>query len=245
MRAIIRKEVGQFFSSLIGYIAVGVFLLVCGLLLMVIPSNSIMDFNIVDYGYASMEKFFKLAPWVLLLLVPAITMRLLADEFKQGTFEILKTKPLSNWNIVIGKFWGAFVIGAIAVLPTLVYLFVIKALSTHTGLDRGVVMGSYIGLFFLLASFVAIGLFCSSLTNNSVVAFLLSVLLCFLMYFFFTAVSKIDALSRGLDYYLDILGLDFHYRNISRGIIDTRDIIYFLVIIFVFLLLTVRNLQKR
>jgi ABC-2 type transport system permease protein len=245
MFSICKKEISQFFSSLTGYIAIGAFLLLCGLLLFIIPSNNVLDYNILDYGYASLDKFFKLAPWVLLLLIPAITMRLFSDEFKVGTFEILQTKPLTKWQIIFGKYFGALSIVLIALLPTLIYVFAIKALSTHTGIDAGSILGSYLGLFFLAAVFVAIGLCCSSFTNNAVAAFLISILVGLLMYFFFTAVSRMSFVKSGMDYYIENLGVDFHYRSISRGVLDTRDIIYFITTIFLFLGITYRNIEKR
>jgi ABC-2 type transport system permease protein len=245
MFSICKKEVFQFFSSLTGYIAIGVFLLLCGLLLFIVPTNNVLDYNMLDNGYATMDKFFKLAPWVLLLLIPAITMRLFSDEFKIGTYEILQTKPLTQWQIVWGKYLGALIIVAIALIPTLIYVFAMKALSTQTGIDVGSIIGSYLGLFFLAAVFVAIGMCCSSFTNNSVAAFMISVLVCLLIYFFFTAVSRMSFLKGGIDYYIESLGLDFHYRSISRGVIDTRDLIYFFTTILLFLGITYKNLGKR
>ncbi len=245
MFSVAKKEIFQFFSSLTGYIAIGSFLFITGLLLFVIPSNNVLDFNILDYGYASAIKFFKLAPWIFLLLIPAITMRLFSDEFKVGTFEILQTKPLTKWQIIFGKYFGALSIVAIAIIPTIIYVFAIKSLSTSTGIDVGTTIGSYIGLFFLAAVFVAIGLCCSSFTNNAVVAFMISVVLCLLVYFLCTAISRVSIFKGGLDYYIESFGLDFHYKSISRGLIDTRDIIYFLTTIFLFLSITYHNLNKR
>jgi ABC-2 type transport system permease protein len=245
MISVCKKEIRQFFSSLTGYIAIVVFLLLNGLLLFIVPSNNVLDYNILDYGYASLDKFFKLAPWVLLLLIPAITMRLLADEFKTGTWEILQTRPLTRWQIVLGKYFGALAITGIAILPTLVYVLVVKALSTATGIDNGAIIGSYLGLFFLAACFTAIGLACSSFTQNSVAAFIISVLVCLLMYFFFSAISRSAALQGGADYYIEMLGLDFHYRSISRGVVDTRDIIYFITVIGLFLVIAWKNAGRR
>jgi ABC-2 type transport system permease protein len=245
MRVIARKEITQFFSGLTGFIAIGVFLLLCGLLLFIIPSNSVLDFNILDYGVASLEKFFKLAPWVLLLLIPAITMRLFSDEYKVGTIEILKTKPLQAWQLVLGKYYGALAIVFIALLPTLIYVIAVKSISTNSNLDFGSIIGSYFGLFFLAAVFVAIGLCCSSFTHNVVTSFLVSMFCCLIFYFLFTAISKISFFKGGIDYYLEALGLDFHYRSISRGVVDTRDIVYFITTIFLFLTITYRNIIKR
>jgi ABC-2 type transport system permease protein len=240
MWAVCKKEFGQFFNTLTGYIAMIVFLLITGLLLFVFPDTSILDF-----GYATLDKFFELAPWILLLLIPAISMRSLSEEFRTGTFEILQTKPLSNWEIVVGKYLASLFVIVIALLPTLLYAFSVQRLSAGEGIDSGATIGSYIGLFFLSAVFAAIGICCSSFTNNAVAAFIAAVFVCFLLYSGFSAVSKIPVFAAGADYYIEMLGIDFHYRNISRGLIDTRDLVYFLSLIFFFLTLTKRNLDKH
>jgi ABC-2 type transport system permease protein len=239
MWAICKKELRQFFSSLTGYIAIIVFLLLNGLFLFVFP-----DTNIFDYGYATLDKFFELAPWILLLLIPAITMRSFSDEFRSGTYEILQTRPLTRRQLITGKYLSALLIVVIALMPTLIYIFTIRNLSTG-GIDGGGIAGSYIGLFFLAAVFTAIGICCSSFTNNAVVAFLLSAFACFAIYSAFTAVSQISALQSGADYYIEMLGIDFHYKSMSRGVIDSRDLVYFLSIIIIFLFITGRNLVKR
>jgi len=240
MWSVCKKEFRQFFSSLTGYIAIIVFLMLNGLFLFVFP-----DTNLLDFGYATLDKFFELAPWILLLLIPAITMRSFAEEFKSGTFEILQTKPLSSWQTVFGKYLGALLVVWIALLPTLVYVISIQQLSTEGGMDMGATIGSYIGLFFLSAVFTSIGICCSSFTSNAVVAFIISGFACFLIYSGFNAISRIPALQSGADYYIEMLGIDFHYRSISRGVIDSRDIIYFLSMIGLFLAITHRNLVKR
>jgi len=239
MWAICKKELRQFFSSLTGYIAIIVFLLANGLMLFVFENN------ILDFGYATLDRFFQLAPWILLLLIPAITMRSFSEEFKTGTFEILQTRPLSRWQIVAGKYVGSLIVVIIALIPTIVYFFSIQALSSREGIDTGATIGSYIGLFFLAAVFTAIGICCSSFTNNAVVAFIISLIGCVLLYYGFSAISKMPALSNGADYYIEMIGIDFHYRSISRGLIDTRDVVYFLTIIFLFFTITDRNLLKR
>lgn len=239
MWSVCKKELRQFFSSLTGYIAIVVFLLVNGLMLFVFQDN------ILDFGYATLDRFFELAPWVLLLLIPAITMRSISDELRTGTFEILQTRPLSRWQIVTGKYLGSLIVVLIALLPTIVYFFSVQSLSAGEGMDTGATIGSYIGLFFLAAVFTAIGICTSSFTNNAVVAFIISLIACALLYYGFHALSQLAANAGGLDYYLELLGIDFHYRSISRGVIDTRDIIYFLSIILLFLLITHRNLVKR
>jgi ABC-2 type transport system permease protein len=239
MWAICKKELRQFFSSLTGYIAIIVFLLVNGLMLFVFQDN------VLDFGYATLDRFFELAPWVLLLLIPAITMRSFAEEFKTGTFEILQTRPLTPWQITGGKYLGSLIVVIIALLPTIVYFFSIQALSSNEGIDAGATIGSYIGLFFLAAVFTAIGACTSSFTSNAVVAFIISLIACALLYYGFDAISKLPAFSGGVDYYIEMAGIDYHYRSMSRGVIDTRDVIYFLSLIFLFLSITHRNLLKR
>jgi len=240
MWAVFKKEFRQFFSSLTGYIAIIVFLLLNGLLLFIFQDTSIFEF-----GYASLDKFFELSPWILLLLIPAITMRSLSEEFRTGTFEILQTKPLSSWQVVYGKYVAALMVIVIALLPTLIYWFSIAQLASQNGIDAGASTGSYAGLFLLAAVFAAIGLCCSSFTGNAVVAFIAAAFFCFLMYSGFNAISRIPALASGADYYIEMLGIDFHYRSISRGVIDSRDLIYFLSIIYFFLFITKRNLDKH
>lgn len=240
MWSICKKELNQFFSNLTGYIAIVLFLLINSVFLFILPDSSIFEF-----GYASLDKFFELAPWIFMFLVPAITMRSLSDEFKAGTFEILKTKPLSSWQIVLGKYFSILVVLLLAIIPTIIYIITIKALSAQGGIDSGGILGSYIGLFLLAAVFAAIGLCCSGFTNNAVVAFLISAFSCLILYFGFNALSKLPFFANGADYYVEMLGIDFHYRSISRGVLDSRDLIYFLSIIFVFLLVTVKNLHKK
>lgn len=240
MWMICKKEWQQFFSSLTGYIALVVFLLLNGLFLFVFPDSSILDF-----GYASLASFFNLAPWILLFLVPTITMRSLADEYKTGTFELLKTMPLTPSQIVWGKFFGALVIVITALLPTILYAISVQQLSVTGGIDVGGAIGSYIGLIFLGAVFTAIGICASSFTNNTVVAFIAGAFVCFLLYNGFDAISKLPVFKAGWDYYIEMLGINFHYRSISRGVIDSRNLIYFIGIIVLFLFITQRNLVKR
>lgn len=239
MWSICKKELRQFFSSLTGYIAIIVFLLVNGLLLFFFQDN------IFDFGYATLDRFFQLSPWILLLLIPAITMRSFAEEFKTGTFEILQTRPVSRWQIVQGKYLGCLVVVLVALLPTLVYILSVQRLSSGEGMDLGATAGAYLGLFFLAAVFTAIGVCCSSFTSNAVIAFITALIGCALLYYGFNAVSKLPALNNGADYYVEMAGIDFHYRSISRGLIDIRDIVYFLSVIFLLLIITGRNLLKR
>jgi ABC-2 type transport system permease protein len=172
-------------------------------------------------------------------------MRSFADEFKSGTFEILKTSPLGNWQIVSGKYLAVIAVIIIAIVPTFLYVFTIQSLASTGGIDTGAITGSYIGLFFLAAVFAAITIWCSSLTSNAVIAFLLSAFACIVLYFGFSAISKLPVFTGNADYYIEMIGIDFHYQSISRGVLDTRDIIYFLSIIFIFLFATQKNLIKK
>ena len=239
MWSVCKKELRQFFSSLTGFIAIITFLLVNGLVLFVFENN------IFDFGYATLEKFFQLAPWIFLLLIPAITMRSFSEEFRIGTFEILQTRPLRSWQIVWGKYSGSLLIAAIALVPTIIYIFSIQSLSSGEGLDIGATVGSYAGLFFLSAIFTAIGVCTSSFTGNAVIAFITGLFGCVLLYYGFDAVSRLPVFESGTDYYIQMLGIDFHYRSISRGVVDTRDIVYFLTVIILLMAITNRNLVKR
>ena len=239
MWSVCKKELRQFFSSLTGFIAIIAFLLVNGLVLFVFENN------IFDFGYATLEKFFQLAPWIFLLLIPAITMRSFSEEFRTGTFEILQTRPLRSWQIVWGKYSGSLLIAVIALVPTIIYIFSIQSLSSGEGLDIGATVGSYAGLFFLSAIFTAIGVCTSSFTGNAVIAFITGLFGCVLLYYGFDAVSRLPVFGNGADYYIQMLGIDFHYRSISRGVVDTRDIVYFLTVIILLMAITNRNLVKR
>jgi ABC-2 type transport system permease protein len=241
MLAIFKKEINQFFSSVTGYVAIILFLLANGLLLFVFPDTSLLD-----AGYANLNPLFDLAPLIYLLLIPAITMRCFADEFKTGTMELLSTKPLTGWQIVMGKFWGSLLIVVISLVPTIVYYVAIRQLSVAAQqLDNGGIIGSYTGLLLLGAAFTAIGTWSSSLTANAMIAFLIALFTCFIFYNGFDAISKIPALSGGADYYLQMAGIKFHYTSVSRGVIDSRDIIYFISVIALMLYLTKLSLQRR
>jgi ABC-2 type transport system permease protein len=241
MYSIFLKEIKGYFSSLVGYVVVIVLLLICGLFMWILPAT-----NLLDFGFLSMDKFFAFAPWVLLFLIPAITMRMFPDELKSGTIEILLTKPVTEMQIILGKFFASLALVLIALLPTVIYVFSMRFLASegHT-LDTGGILGSYIGLFFLAASFCGIGIFASSLTSNQIVGFLSSLIGCLVLYFGFEAISKIPAFSGGLDYILSAIGLASHYNNISRGVVDTRDIIYFATVVVLFILATQIVLKKR
>lgn len=241
MYSIFKKEISAFFSSLVGYIAIIVFLLVCGFFLWVVP-----DTNMLEFGYASMDKFFQFAPWIILFLIPALTMRSFSDEYKSGTIEILFTLPLKDKEIILGKFFASTLIVVFAIFPTLLYVITLASLSViKNNVDVGAIVGSYIGLLFLCGAFTAIGLFASSISTNQVIAFLLAVFINFIVFAGFETISKIPMLDNGVDFILSQIGMEFHYNSISRGLIDSRDVVYFLSIIAFFILASRMALGKR
>ncbi|GAA4756810.1 MULTISPECIES: gliding motility-associated ABC transporter permease subunit GldF [Flavobacterium] len=240
MKAILFKEFRSFFGSPIGYLVIAIFLILNGLFLWVFEG----DYNILNTGFADLTPFFTIAPWILLFLIPAVTMRSFSDEKKQGTMELLLTKPMSLWEIVNGKFFGSFLLLIIAIIPTLVYVKVVYDLGLPEGnLDFGSTLGSYFGLLFLMGAYTSIGIYTSSLSDNQIVSFLISVLLCFIIYFGFQGISNYKALE-SFSSVIASFGMDYHYKSMSRGVIDTRDVIYFASIIFLFLSLTVHKLKS-
>ncbi|WP_298778535.1 gliding motility-associated ABC transporter permease subunit GldF [uncultured Polaribacter sp.] len=239
MIAILKKEFNSFFASPIAYLVIGVFLLINGLFLWIFND----DFNILNAGFADINSFFYLAPWVFLFLIPAITMKSFADEFSNGTIELLKTKPLTIWQIVLGKFWASLLLIIIALTPTLTYVYTIFRLGNPVGnIDFGSTIGSYIGLLFLAATYTSIGLFTSTLSKNQIVAFILGVFITFILFYGFDSISN----SFGNDaIIIKKLGINEHFKSISRGVIDTRDIIYFLSVTFFFLFITKTRLENE
>lgn len=216
------------------------FMLVTGLFLWVFPDSSILD-----YGYAGLDSFFNIAPYLFIFLVPAITMRAIAEEKKDGTFELLATRPLSDWDILFGKFLACLVIVLLTLLPTLIYYFSIYHLGiTRGNIDTGAVIGSYIGLVLLGSAFTSIGLFTSSLSNNQIIAFTVAVFLCFFSFSGFDSISSIISLQR-IASFLTELGINQHYQSVSRGVLDTRDLIYFLSFTALFLFLSKTILGAR
>ncbi len=241
MRSIYWKEIHHFFSSLIGYMVVGGFLVLLGLMLWVFP-----DSNILEGKFASLEGLFDTAPLVFLFLIPAITMRSFSEEQSSGTIELLITKPLKEWEIIVGKFLACQTLILFALLPTGLYYLTIYQLGSPPGnLDSGAIMGSYIGLFLLAACFNAVGIFASTLTKNQIVAFITATFLCFFLHWGFSFVSRIPIFLGNLDNLIETLGIDFHYGSISRGLIDSRDVIYFMSIIVFFLFMTLLRLERR
>ena len=240
MLAILYKEISGFFSSLVAYITIAAFLVVTGLFLWVFPESSILD-----YGYAGLDSFFNIAPYIFMFLIPAITMRSLAEERKDGTFELLATRPITDWDIVLGKFLASVAIVLLTLIPTLIYYITVYQLGAIKGnVDTGAVIGSYIGLLLLGSAFVSLGLFASSFGKNQVIAFTIAVFLCFLFFSGFDSFSEILSL-QSFSSYLTGLGINQHYQSISRGVLDTRDLIYFLSFCSLFLLLTKTILGGR
>lgn len=238
MKSILLREIKSFFGSPIGYLVIAIFLLMNGLFLWVFEG----DFNIPNSGFADLSPFFTLAPWILIFLIPAVTMRSFSDEKKQGTIELLFTKPLSIWQIVNGKFLGAFLLIIIAIIPTLIYVFVISSLGNPEGnLDFGSTLGSYFGLLFLIGAYTSIGIFTSTLSENQIVAFIISVFLCFLFYFGFDGISTFAG---DFEQTISSVGMDYHFKSMSRGVLDTRDIIYFASVTVLFLSFTAFKLKS-
>ncbi len=241
MLTLFKKELSSFFSSLIGYLTIIVFLVLTGLMLWVFKS----DFNILDYGFAGMDGLFVIGPFLYLFLIPAITMRMFAEEKKNGTMELLLTKPLSEMKLIWAKFLAGFTLVFISLLPTLVCYFSVVALGDPVGnIDTGSVVGSYIGMLLLGAAFVAIGLFASSITNNQIVAFILAALMSAFMHLGFESIYRMGFLGNA-DLFVRSLGMSYHYESISRGVIDSRDVIYFASVIAVFMMATRIVLQSR
>ena len=235
------REINNFFNNLIGYISIGIFLVINSLFLWVFP----LDTNVLQSGYASLEGLFSMGPFVFLFLIPAITMRFFADEKKSGTIEFLLTKPLTDLQIVLAKYFAAFVLVVFSLLPTLIYVVTVYRFGLPVGnIDMGATWGSYLGLLFLGAAFVAMGLFASSLTDNQIVSFIISIFLCGFAYIGFEFIYTLDLFGQ-LDLFIRNLGIYAHYTSISRGVVDSRDMIYFLSIVVLFLLLTKIRLESR
>ncbi len=239
MFPILRKEFNSFFASPSAYLVIGVFLLINGLFLWFFKD----DFNILNAGFSDINPFFFLAPWVFIFLIPAITMKSFADEFNSGTIELLKTKPITDWQIVMGKFTASLLLVVIALIPTLTYVYTVYQLGNPVGnIDFGSTIGSYIGLLFLAATYTSIGLFTSTLSKNQIVAFILGVFITFFLFYGFDAISNSfenNAIT------IKKIGINEHFKSISRGVIDTRDILYFVSVSFFFLFITKTRLDNE
>ena len=241
MLAIFKREIQAFFTLPVGYLVVGIFLVLNGLFLWVFKGN----FNIFDYGLADLGKFFTLAPWVLLFLIPALTMKSFSKEIKLGTLELLLIKPISLWETVLGKFFGTLALALIALAPTVLYAYNISPLGTTIGnLDMGLVIGSYFSFIFLIASYAAIGLFASSLSESQIAAFIITIAICFVLYYGLAEFSTLFP-SEHLSVYAKDLGMQSHFEGIALGILDTRDFIYFLSLTLFFLFLTIVQLKNQ
>ncbi|MBA3680275.1 MAG: gliding motility-associated ABC transporter permease subunit GldF [Bacteroidetes bacterium] len=238
------KEIRSFLSSLIGYIAIGVFISLVGIFMWVIPSES-GGSNILDNGFANIDPLFFIAPWVYLFLIPAITMRSFSEEKKTGTIELLLTRPLTDLQLVLAKYLAGFTLVMVSLLPTLIYYYSVHILGAPKGnIDTGGMWGSYIGLLFLGAGFVSIGIFASAIAENQVIAFIIALLLCFFCYIGFEFIAQ-SGLFGKYDAFFKGLGLNDHYVSMSRGVIDTRDTLYFISVIALFNLLTKLVLESR
>jgi len=236
MFAILKKEIQSFFATPIGYLVIGLFLLANGLFLWVFKG----EFNILEYGFADLSGFYFLAPSIFVFLVPAITMKSFSEEQKQGTLELLLTKPISLWQLVLGKYLGVLLLIVVALLPTLLYIYTVSQLGNPMGnIDLGATFGAYLGIFCVAAVYAAVGVFTSAISNNQIVAFLLAVILCFVLYYAFDSVTEL------LDVNLEYFGLKHHFNTISNGVIDTRNMLYFTSTSALFLFFTKLTLTQK
>lgn len=241
MWALLRKEIRSFLSSVIGYVVIAVFLLLTGLFMWGFPGN----LQVLDGGYATLSTLFYVAPWVFMFLVPAITMRSFSEEKRTGTIELLFTRPLTDLQIIISKFLAGLVLVFLSLLPTLVYYYSVYQLGNPVGnIDQGGTWGSYLGLLFLGAGFTAIGIFSSAISDNQVVAFILALFLCFVCYSGLEQIASFELLGT-FDRFVQKLSIAVHYDSMSRGVIDTRDVTYFISLSGIFIVLTKTVLQSR
>ena len=240
MLSILKKELRAFFSSVTGYIVIGIFLLLNGLFLWVIPGQ----FNVLDAGYANVDGLFYLAPWLFLFLCTAVSMRFFAEEKQTGTWELLATKPISEWQLVLGKYLAGTIVVILALIPTIINFFAVSFIAEPNGnVDAGQFWGSFIGLIFLASVYTAVGTFASSLSKNQIVAFIIGIVLCFFLYYGFDLFTSYFTSGRKM-HFIENLGIHAHYKSMSRGVIDSRDVIYFLAVGTIFLTLTVWRVRK-
>jgi ABC-2 type transport system permease protein len=241
MFAIFRKEISGFFSSLTGYIVIIVFLLVNSLFMWVFPG----EWNVFDSGYAGLETIFFLSPWLFLFLVPAVTMRMIAEEKRLGTLELIFSRPITEREIIYGKYLASVSLVLLSLLPGIIFYISVWNLGETPGnLDKGGTMGSFIGLFFLAAVYVSAGIFASSLTDNQVIAFIIAVFICFILFMGFDSFAYLPGV-RKFDEFILRLGINEHYKSISRGVIDLRDVAYFLAVIGILNEFTIMKLLSR
>jgi ABC-2 type transport system permease protein len=240
MLQVLAKEFSSFLNSLIAYVVIGVFLTGIGLLMWVFPETSVLD-----YGYADMDTLFSLGPYVFIFLIPAITMRSFAEEKKAGTMELLMTKPLSDWDVILGKFLATFCLVLIALVPTILYYTSVYSLGNPAGnVDTAGITGSYIGLCLLGGVFCSVGIFASSITPNQIVAFIVAAFLCFILFTGFESLATLNVWSANA-LMIKQLGIVYHYESLSKGLVDSRDILYFISVIFLLLSATKLILGSR
>ncbi|REE79745.1 ABC-2 type transport system permease protein [Lutibacter oceani] len=241
MIPILKKELTSFFASPIGYLVIAVYLLINGLFLWIFEG----DFNILHAGFADLNSYFFLAPWIFIFLIPAITMRSFSDEYNNGTIEILKTKPITNWQLILGKYVGSFVLVILAIIPTLIYVYSIYQLGNPVGnINFGTTFGSFLGLLFLASAYTSIGIFSSTLSKNQIVSFIIGVIISFFLFYGFEALATYNMFGSS-DYFIQKIGMADHFNSISKGVIDTRDLIYFISITFLFIYLTKIRIQNE
>ena len=241
MFIILKKELRSFFSSATGYIVIALFLLVTSLFLWVFPGQ----YNILESGYAQTDGLFELAPWLYLFLIPAITMRMFAEEKRTGTIELLYTRPLKKISIVLGKYFAGWILAALSLLPTIIYYFSIYYLADPVGnVDTGAFFGSFIGLFFLASVYVAIGIFASAITDNQIISFIAAVVMTVFLLYGFDLLASLFSSGKWASFSLS-LGINSHYESMSRGVIDSRDVVYFLSTTTIFIFITERVISHK
>ena len=241
MKPILIKELNSFFSSPIAYLVIAIYLVINGLFLWVFEG----DFNILHAGFANLNSYFFIAPWIFIFLIPAITMRSFSDEINTGTIEILKTKPITNWQIILAKYIAALILIIAAILPTLIYIYSIYQLGNPIGnIEFGTTFGSFFGLLFLASAYAAIGIFSSTISKNQIVSFIIGVFISFFSYYGFEALASYNIFGN-LDYTIQTFGMHTHFESISKGVVDTRDLIYFISITLFFLVLTNYRIQHE
>lgn len=241
MLSILKKELISFFSSPIGYLVIAVYLVINGLFLWVFDG----DYNILQAGFSDLSSYFFLAPWIFIFLIPAITMRSFSDEFNAGTIEILRTKPLTDWQLILGKYSGALILAFLAIIPTLIYVFSLYQLGNPVGnINIGTTIGSFLGLLFLASAYSAIGIFSSSLSNNQIVSFIIAVFTSFFFFYGFEALATYQLFGNS-DYLIEKIGMNSHYSSIGKGVLDTQDLLYFISVTAFFLYLTKLRIQHE
>ncbi len=239
MKALIRKELTLYFSNLSGYLISCLFLLITGLFLWVIPGN----WNVFSAGYANIDGLFELAPWLYLFLIPAVSMRLFADEYRLGTMELLTTSPLSFWKIVWAKYVAGFIVILLSLLPSLIFVYSVNAMASPVGnVDMGAIIGSYLGLILLAAIYLSVGIFTSAQTDNQIIAFLLALILCYLLYAGLDFTSSVFS-GQWADYVASG-GIAAHYDALSRGVVEISDLVYFVTVTVLFLFLTKMKVMR-